>query len=147
MQIFFFLILKQSNSPIPDAYKSRNCSRYVTGWVTKMRSLQLLKFAVWTQTKCNQNEGKHQWAQQNTMSVVDFIQYGPMTTYDIRHFSQLFFRYFLMVWCLLGTKPLPEPTLIYWQLDLYKQTSMKWKYFENVICNMASILFWPLWFF
>ena len=55
-----------------------------------------------------------------------------------------------MACCLFGTKPLPEPMLIFRQLDPCEQTSVKFqsKYFfffhentyENVVCEMAAIL-------
>ena len=51
---------------------------------------------------------------------------------------------------LYGSKPLPEPMLLYCQLDHWEQTSVKYKSkykafiqenaFENVVCEMAVIL-------
>ena len=54
---------------------------------------------------------------------------------------------------LIGVKPLSEPMLIYCKLNPLEQTSLKFELnaltfleeiaFENVICKMSAILFWP----
>ena len=56
---------------------------------------------------------------------------------------------------LFGTKPLPEPMLNYYQFNPQQQTSAKLepKYIlfidenalENVVCEMAVILYWEIW--
>ena len=51
-----------------------------------------------------------------------------------------------MTWHLFGAKPLPEPMMMYQQLDPLEYTSAKFQSdytntFENVVCNMAAILF------
>ena len=61
----------------------------------------------------------------------------------------------LMAWCLTGTKPLPEPILIYHQFDTSNKP--QWNFiltskffieenaFENVVCKMLAMLFRPHW--
>ena len=55
-----------------------------------------------------------------------------------------------MAWHLFGAKPLPEPMLIYCELDRWEQTSVKFESkfmeenaYENVLCKMSAILSQP----
>ena len=80
--------------------------------------------------------------------ILTYCQSDPKEQTSVKTWSYLVQ---VMACCLYGTKPLPEPILTC-QLYLNEQIFMKFEWkkkfheenvFENVVCKMVTILFWP----